>query len=397
MKKIPLKRYTFFQKVTTFLFLPAKWFVYHFKVKSKYKIAKGESVFVLANHQTDLDPILINYSFNKLVTPVATDTLFSNKFAYKFLPYAYGVIPKKKGVTDNQATIKMLKLLRGGGSILLFPEGNRTVAEFQFFITPKLAAFVKKTGSTLVLYKIQGGTGVSPRFGSKHRKGPFSGEITKVLKPEEYNQLSDEELNQIIKDGIKAFDSYSGCAYKSKTKAEYLERILFVCPKCLEANTLHSHKDTIKCERCGLEAKYTEHLTFESSDKDFRFTYLNDWYQFQKRWIKEHEFVEDVIFNDDNIELYVSNPYEKRKVIAKGTMTLTKTKLICGEVPFDLENIISASVIGGRKYSFTTNDNSYLVVGKGPFNPFKYVLLFNKLETKMKDNTSQYFTLEEDL
>ena len=397
-RKYNKRRFSFYKNLVKILFFPIKTFVYKFKAKNKYKIKKNESVFVLSNHQTDVDPILVNYSFNKLVSPVATDTLFSNKFASKFLPYAFGVIPKKKGAVDSQATIKILRLLKDGGSVLLFPEGNRTVAEFQFYINPKLASFIKKTNATLILYNMEGGVGVNPRFGNKLRKGKFSGEIKKVLKPSEYLNLSDDELIKIIKDNIKVFDSYTEKTFKSKKSAEYLERLLFVCPKCGSLCTLESCGQEINCKKCDLKVKYNKYLKFESSDKDFRFVYLNDWYQFQKKWIKEHDFNQEMIFSDDNVELYLSNPYQKRKCLAKGQIVLTNKFLKCGDFELEIAKIQSASVIGGRKFSFSTDDNGYLVVGKERFNPFKYVLLFNKLDTKMKEKSNdEYFNLEEDL
>ena len=39
-------------------------------------------------------------------------------------------------------------------------------------------------------------------------------------------------------------------------------------------------------------------------------------------------------------------------------------------------------------------DADYLVIGNNKFNPLKYVLMFNKLETHMKEKqTDKYFTL----
>ena len=55
------------------------WLLYGFKHK-KIKLSKNENAFIISNHQTQFDPILVSLGVNKPVYYVATDTLFSNKF-----------------------------------------------------------------------------------------------------------------------------------------------------------------------------------------------------------------------------------------------------------------------------------------------------------------------------
>ena len=390
-------RHRFFNIILKAIFFPIAKLRYHYKIVNKYKIKKDEAVFILSNHQTDIDPALICYSFNKPLYIVATDTLFSNSFAKWFLPYACGVIPKKKGMVDFNCTMQMLKTAKEKGSVLLFPEGNRTYAEFQFYISDKLPALIKKMGLTLVLFQIHGGTGTQPRFMNKIRKGKFYGKIEKVLKYEEYKDLSNEEILQIIKDNIKVYDSDSNDIYKSKRRAEYLEEVFFVCPKCQSISTLKSQNNYIRCNHCQLEVEYTENLRLKSDDSSFTFNYLNDWYQYQKQWVKDYVVKKgEKIFNDSNTVLYESNPYVKRKLLAKGDIQLNDQMLSFPNFEFQLKDITQASVISGRKFTFSTNDCSYLVVGEGRFNPLKYVLMFNKLDTTMKTNkTDDYFNLED--
>ena len=365
-----------------------------FKPLNKYKIKKKEPVLVLSNHQTDLDPIFIHFSFNKALCPVATDTLMSKGVVSRLLSYAFGVIPKKKGVSDSSTTLKMMRILKDGGAVLLFPEGNRTIAEFQFYITPKLASFIKKTKATLVLYRLSGGTGVSPRFSHKKRKGKFTGEVKRILKYEEYSAMSDEELMEVIKDGIKSFDSLSNQTFKSRYQAEYLERTLFICPKCKKMHTLKSTGEYLTCQNCGLSVKYNEQLHFETDDPTFKFAILNDWYQYQKQVIKETDF-SGVIFEDHDIEVYLSIPYKKRELLEKGTIKLTDEALYFNDFEIKLIDIVGASQISGTKLSVATKGETYLVVGKGRFNALKYVLLFNKLDTTMKiEKLDDYFTLD---
>ena len=201
-----------------------------YRCKDKYKIKKGESVVVLCNHQTDADPFCVLTSFNRPVFPVTTDNIFAGKFRAKFFS-SLGVIAKKKGISDIRAAAKMREVIKNNGSLLLFPEGNRSFCEFQFYISPSTAKLLKTFKATVVLFNLYGGTGISPRFKNKNRKGKFTGKIKRVLKYEDYALMSDEALNELIKEELRVFDSESGLLYKSKRRAEFLERMFFVCPR----------------------------------------------------------------------------------------------------------------------------------------------------------------------
>ena len=367
-----------------------------YRCRDKYHIKKGESVLVLSNHQTDYDPLCIFPCFNRPTYPVATDNIFSGKFVSRLLSYL-NVIPKKKGVSDISTVMKMGATLKNGASVLLFPEGNRYYAEFQYYINPNIVKFIKSSGATLVLFNIHGGSGVSPRFSHKNRHGKFFGEIKRVLTFEEYKDMNNDELFSLIKKEIRVFDSESGELYRSAERAEYLERMLFVCPKCSAKQTLFSEKQYIRCSACGLEVEYGEDLRLKSDDKSFRFCRLIDWWNFQKKYMREMTISPgDVIFFDRDVKLFSSEPFKGKKLLAKGDATVDESVLRCGNVGFDINKIEAASVVSGRKLTFVCENKSYMLIGDIRFNPLKYVFLFNKLDTKMKLlSTDKYFNTEE--
>lgn len=369
--------------------------IWKYKIKNKYKIPKGEQVLILSNHQTDLDPIFIYYHFNKPLYIVATDNIFKKGITAKFLR-GLGAIPKRKGLADLNCVKEMNQVIKGGGNLLFFPEGNRSYAEFQYYIPDNIAKIVKNYKITLVLFNIVGGTGVFPRFAHKKRKGKIYGEIKEIISKEQYLAMSDEELANKIKETLKVYDSEKNNLYKSKQKAEYLERMLFVCPKCQKMNSLYSKGDYLHCHNCHLEVKFNENLTLQSKDQSFKFYKLVDWYNYQKDYLKNFDFShQSTIFEDDNISLINANPYEDRNVLAKGKMILTNNELIFEGLHFNLKDIRVASPVGGTKLVFTVNDKSYMVKGHERFNPLKYVLIFNKLDTLMKEkNIDKYYLLD---
>lgn len=397
-EKVVKKRHIFsYWILRKIAFIYSRLFI-GYRCKDKYKMKKGESIMVLSNHQTDADPFCILTSFSRPVYPIATDNIFSGRFRARLFS-RLGVIPKKKGVIDLRTTLMMSKAIKEGGSLLLFPEGNRSYAEFQFYIADTLARYIKSMKVTLVLFTLHGGNGVSPRFKNKNRKGKFIGKIAKVLTYDEYKDIPDEKLDNLIKDTLKVFDSDSSNLYKSKRRGEYLERIFFVCPKCGKVSTLFSKNEYISCSSCGLKVEYGEDLHLHSDDKDFKFNKMIEWWNYQKRYISNLKINKgENIFSDEDIILRIDNPFKKKQVLYKGSVAINDTQLIFGDsIKLDLKDITIASIVSGRNLTFTIGEDNYTIRGNRRFNPLKYIFLFNKLDTAMHlKNTDKYYSLKED-
>ena len=172
--------------------------------------------------------------------------------------------------------------------------------------------------------------------------------------------------------------------------------MLFVCPKCGKIECLHSEGNYLTCTNCGLKVEYTEDLHLKSDDPEFKFTRLVDWYNYQIRWVKNYNVTDGAIFKDQEAELYISHPGKKRELVAKGSVELIGKTIKFAEKTIDIGEIEIASPINGTNFNFATENEDYLVIGHERFNPLKYVLMFNKLETKMKQkNADVYYNLEE--
>ena len=365
-----------------------------FKYNYNFELDKNEKLVVLSNHQTDLDPVFVRVGLKRFFYILSTDNIYSKKLTSKFLTLMGG-IPKRKGVPDFESIKRILEISKEGGSVCIFPEGNRSYAEFQFYIAPNFASLLLKMKATIVLYNIHGGFGSFPRFGAKRRKGPFYGEVKRILRYEQYKDMGVDELTSIIKDNLRVFDSESGALYKSNRRAEYLERMLFTCPKCGKLHTLESKGNYIKCNNCGLEVEYTEDLKLRSVDKDFKYIRLVEWYDYQKEVIRNMEINEEVIFTDQDVELAVVNPFKRYKVLAKGELKLYKDKFSVGDVILDVSNVMSASPMSGRKLCITYNGDNYQLKGNKRFNALKYAFIFHRLDTKMhRELLDNYYIID---
>jgi len=141
-------------------------------------------------------------------------------------------IPKSKSPPAPAAIKDVFRVLREKGAVGIFPEGNRTVSGGQWEMTEAIAKLAKAAKVPLVLYNLCGGYGTDPRWGHNIRKGRFHGYVRRILSPEEVKAMPLEELFAAICDGLKVDDTVSGVHFKSRRRAEYIERALYLCPQC---------------------------------------------------------------------------------------------------------------------------------------------------------------------
>lgn len=385
-----LPRHKFYFRVFRFVGTVMGW-MYGFR-KKIFRGAPGQNYFILANHQTLLDPPLLAMSFRAPVYIVAGETLFNNSIPSRLLRHFFAPIKKRKGEADVACIRSMVRVAREGGNVAIFPEGNRTWADFPFYIDPAICSLVRVMKLPLLLYRFEGGYGVDPRWGKSRRKGRFVGYVSREISVEEIAAMTDEVLYKTIIEGLTVVDGESGALYKSADRAEYLERLLFVCPICGASSSLHSEGANISCSKCGLSVTYGEDLMLSSENPDFKFKTLKEWYAYQLCALRELEIRPGAtVYRDEDAVLY-DKTTEKRIEVARGVCTLTDTALTVGEVAILLPEINSVSVVGGRKLVFHTKDRFYILTGDERFNAIKYALTFNILPTSVKGE--RYYGLE---
>lgn len=350
----------------------------HFKTKP-LKLKKGQNYLILSNHQGFFDPVFISLTIKHPIYFVTGDAVRSQKWYSKLLFYCFAPLPKRKGFADVACIRAMRQIALEGGNVAVFPEGNRQWNDSMFYIDKSVVKLVRLLKLPLILYNIHGGYGVQPRWGKGLRKGPQTGEIKEIITWDDIATMSDDELYDKIVAGLRVIDSESGKLYKSKERAEYLERELFVCPKCGAQSTIHSHGNDVSCDSCGLTVTYGENLLLSSLDPDFHFTKLVDWYEFQLQYVRDFELNSaDVLCSDDEVTLY-DKTEQQQTVVSKGKLTLTKDALSVGDFSISTSEIFGGSAFGGKQISFNAGNKSYLITGDERLNGIKYLLFFNRV------------------
>ncbi len=357
--------------------------VYGFRYRI-FRVARGRNYLIISNHQTLLDPPFLAMSFRAPVYFVAGETLFNDGIPSRLLRHCFAPIKKRKGEADAACIRSMVRVAREGGNVAIFPEGNRSWANTRFYVDPSICSLIRLLKLPLLLYRFEGGFGVDPRWGRKRRRGRFVGAVYREISAEEIATMSDEALYEAVLDGLTVVDG-AGDSYRSGARAEYLERLLFICPKCGAISSLRSRGDRIACSACGLSVVYGEDLRLSSSDADFPFSTLEQWYRYQLFFVRGMKIsAEHPIFRDADVVLYEKTG-EKRSLIAKGECVLTDAELTVAKTQIPLKSVRSVSVVGGGTLVFCARGAVYILAGSPRFNAIKYALVFNVLPTGIKE------------
>lgn len=400
------KRHSFFIIILKIILYPFFKIKYRLKAQ-KFKIKKGEKYIVLSNHQMTLDPFIISASFNKLLYFVASDDLTKLKFASWWINYLVAIIPKAKSKSDFQTVKTMMQVLKENGSVCIFPEGNRTYTGELCFMPKAIVRFIKSSNVPVILYNICGGYGVDPRWGLKSRRGCVEGKIKRVLQVDEIKQLTDDELYDVIKKELNVEEVPTNKTFKSKIKAEKLERILYVCPECQSVSTLSSKGSKLYCKHCGLELDFNDNLTLTKDHQLYKYPYVKDWCKFQDEWVRNYEIKENTsIFKDELIDIYITVPNAKQKHLCRGTLELTDQEVIMHplsdgnislnkkDLRFKIYSLEGVAILGKNRFIFRIKDDTYVVRTNNKvrpdFNSAKYVFMIYHIIHKLKGGEDEF-------
>ena len=358
----------------------------------RYKGAKKQNYLILANHTCGFDPFFVSISFpGKPVYFLASDDLLRIPKASFWLKWAAAPIPKKKDVTDFNAFTTCAKVAKEGGNIAIFPEGNRSYSGELGPIDEGIAKFAKLLNLPILLYRIENGYGVDPRWANKRRKGKILGSVVREIPISEVKAMDAHQLYLAIQEGIRAPLNHEK-KYRSKRKAECLERVLYICPKCHQWQTIKSAKDEVSCTSCGALATYGEDMKFHAVDTEFPFETVADWYDFQKKTLAETTFEEgQTILQDELVSVLFSKQNAPKRKIAEGHLKMDLTGLYLEGKPENISlpfgTIRGVGITGKNKIvCYTLAGDSYTFTGLEAFNAYKYSQVYAKIMGKLEQS-----------
>ena len=369
---------------------------YRVRIK-RFRGQEKRPYLILMNHQTLFDQFIVGMSFKGPIYYLASEDLFSNGWVSSLIRYLVEPIPIKKQTTDLRAILNCMRVAREGGTIAIAPEGNRTYSGRTEYMSPSIVPLARKLGMPIALYRIEGGYGVHPRWSDVVRRGKMQAYVSRVIDPEEYRTMSDEELFDIIKKELYVDEACVHGTFRHKKSAEYLERAIYVCPFC-GLSQFESHKDTLTCLRCGRQVKYLPTKELQGVGFDLPFRFVAEWYDYQSESIKRTDpmILRGKPLYIEQVELREVVPYKKKVVIskeAKLTMWGDGIELefagVTQQLPFD--DLSAVSVLGKNKLDLYHGDKIYQIKGDKRFNALKYVHMYHRYQSAKKGDDAEIF------
>ena len=339
---------------------------FHYRCAS---VAPKGPYIVVCNHVTDWDPLLVGAAFRNQMYFLASEHIMRLGFVSRLLDWLVHPIVRQKGGSAAGAVKEMLRVLKGGCNVALFPEGNRTWDGVTRDFPASTGKLVKTSGASLVTFRLRGGYLSSPRWsGNTVRRGRMLGELVKIYTPEELHGMTALQINAAIARDIyvDAFEDQRSrpVLYRGPHLAEGLETLLFICPKCFSVGTLSSADDLFGCSHCGFETRYA--LTGAFVGGDAPFPDVRSWNRWQTKQIEKlcREAKEDEpIFRDGNLELYSVQTGRSSELLSRGDMALYRDHLeLPGGVSLPIGEITGMSLRGPTDlYIGSANGNSFLL------------------------------------
>ncbi len=365
----------------------------------KFKEQEERQYLILYNHQTAFDQFFVGISFNgRPIYYMATEDIFSIGWVSKLLCWLVAPIPIRKQTTDIKAVKICFRIAKEGGTICIAPEGNRTYSGKTEYMNPAIGSMAKKMKMPIVLYRIEGGYGVQPRWSDVIRKGKMRAFVSRVIEPEEYASMTADELYEEIEKGLSVNEASVDGTFYHKKRAEYLERAIYVCPYC-GVSVFESHDDTVECKICGRKISYGLTKELKGVGFEFPFRFVNEWYEYQKDFINHLDIRPyfDTPMYQDEAKVSEVILYEKKQPLREqAKITLYGDRVVfdegeAKELVMHFDDVAAISVLGKNKSNIYYEDHVYQLKGGVRFNALKYVNLYYHYKNVTKENKNGEF------
>ena len=338
---------------------------------------------ILLNHQTAFDQFFVAYSFRGPVYYLASEDLFSNGWISSLIRWLVAPIPIKKQATDLTAVKNCIRVAREGGTIAIAPEGNRTYSGKTVYMSPAIAGLARKLGLPIVLYRIEGGYGVHPRWSDVVRRGKMRAYVSFVIQPEQYADMTNDELFAIIEKELYVDEAVADAHFLSSKRAEYLERAMYVCPDC-GLTTFESRGNEITCKQCGKTVHYGTDKRLTGVGCDFPYAFVSDWYDYQKDVINALDVTQytDMPLYTESTSLSEVIVYQRKDCLTKNAaIRLYGDRFVLSgasieEMVLPFSEVTAVSVLGRNKLNIYHDGRIYQLKGDKRFNALKYVNIY---------------------
>jgi 1-acyl-sn-glycerol-3-phosphate acyltransferase len=291
---------------------------------------------VVANHVNYWDPFWISAFLRHPIQFVTSDNIFRDAFfgaAMKLM----GSIPKTKLMNDSRTVRQIFSVRSSSGVIGIFPEGSRSFDGRSTEVIPAVARLIRKLGIPVISARISGGYLSRPRWARHIRRGRVQIDYRLLFSGPDLCCFSDEQVGARIARAIEfnemLWQRRRLVAFPGRRPAEFLERLLFVCPQCRSVSRLESRVDLLTCTACRYEVRINRFGFFEARRGPLYFEEPSEWNTWQLPVFEEMLAAADQTSNPLLLEQQTSlllRGYRERplRALGLGSASLMRDRIV---------------------------------------------------------------------
>ncbi len=167
-------------------------------------LPKQGGALLLSNHQSFLDPVLVGMALPEPISYLARRSLFRIP-GFRELLKSLGTHPVRQGAVDISALKAIMRLLRDGGALLMFPEGTRSYDGSLGRFKPGAAAVALRCGVPVLPVCVEGTYVCWPRTDRLPRPARVAVAYGRVVEPD---GLSAEALTARLRERIQGLQQF---------------------------------------------------------------------------------------------------------------------------------------------------------------------------------------------
>ena len=356
--------------------------------------AIDEPYLLLSNHLGRYDPFIVSYFFKKPPNFISSDAILRDKIIGTLFK-GLGAIPKKKGVRDTYVIREMVKVVRNGGALALFPEGTRTWTGSTSYMEPSIAKLIKLLNVPVFTAKMKGAYAFDPRWAKPLRRAKVEIDYERIYNTTELQSQSEEDILKVLRTHLQhddvEYQQQQLIRIGSNHRAEYIDRVLFQCPECLRFSGFTANKNSFSCRACG-DINIIDRYGFfrGEDDKLGEFANIKDWLAWQNDNFSQYirsNFLranQEEIFNDTGLSVQMALKDGRMSKIGQGSLHFFIDRI---EIHIDdnkkllfLKNLVSIGPQFNERIELFYEDKAYRFVDTNPrVSGLKWELAVNEI------------------
>ena len=234
-------------------------------IGKKFFPPNGQAAFLLANHTHVVDPFMFGDFLLRPIRYVSSDEYFRYKFTNILLRWIKA-IPKTKNIPDSITMRMLLRAVKRGEIIGIFPEGQRNWDGETFPLEDTIPRLIRKLKIPAICIKQRGSYLSWPRWSNQFRRGKILFEFSYLF--ENPNTIPDDvaEIKRMIESKLaycELDDPFvTSQVFDIPRVAEHLELRLWLCPHCRRFFVLESKGRFLYCTHCKARWQFVGNGTF---------------------------------------------------------------------------------------------------------------------------------------